>query len=59
MKIKNKKTFIVKVVFSLLIILAFLLDHKCVVPYIASLVIKSLILVLFLISITIAEKMEK
>ena len=59
MKIKNKKTFVVKAIFSILMILVLSLDYKCVIPYITSLVIKIFILALFLIGLTIAENREK
>lgn len=59
MKIKNKKTFVVKAIFSILIILVLFLDYKCVIPSITSLVIKIFILTLFLILLTIAENMEE
>lgn len=59
MKIKNKKTFFVKAIFSILIILVLFLDYKCVIPSITSLVIKIFILALFLMLLTIAENMEK
>ena len=59
MKIKNKNTFFVKAIFSILIILVLFLDYKCVIPSITSLVIKIFILALFLILLTIAENMEK
>ncbi len=59
MKIKNKKTFVVKAIFSILMILVLFLDYKCVIPYITSLVIKIFILALFLIGLTIAENREK
>ena len=59
MKIKNKKTFVVKAIFSILMILVLFLDYKCVISSITSLVIKIFILALFLIGLTIAENMEK
>lgn len=59
MEIKNKKTFVVKAIFSILMILVLFLDYKCVIPYITSLVIKIFILALFLIGLTIAENREK
>lgn len=59
MKIKNKKTFVVKTIFSILMILVLFLDYKCIIPYITSLVIKIFILALFLIGLTIAENREK
>ena len=59
MKIKNKKTFVVKAIFSILMILVLFLDYKYVIPYITSLVIKIFILALFLIGLTIAENREK
>lgn len=59
MKIKNKKTFVVKAIFSILMILVLFLDYKCMIPSITSLVIKIFILALFLIGLTVAENREK